>query len=131
MAVVVPELGSGSWVKDPLKQLELLFAHALTSNYSQSTIYPNKVTSIPYIIAKYQQYPESLISEMNKALTAYLLRYFSNVNVQCGLGDETEDNRYDLNISATVTRDGVTHGLSQIITLKDGKIVNVIRATNR
>lgn len=127
---VVPELGAGGWVEDPIEQLNLLFGHMLSADYSQSNIYRGNVTSIQYLIANHQDDPTNLKSAVDAALTEYLGRYFDTVTVETYTGDDTE-REYVLFISADVTRNGVTYSLSKAAKVDGGKIIEVTAEANR
>ena len=131
MVAVVPELGPGAWVTDPLKQLDLLLSHALESDYSQSTIYQGKIFSIPFIIASHQQDEVRLVEEINTGLANYLGRYFESTDVNCTVGEVNDDGTYGLNLSAKVKRNGISYGIERLADIKDGRIIAVGKEVNR
>jgi hypothetical protein len=130
MAATLPELGSGGWVTEPMKQLDLLLAHAMESDYSQSTIYFGNITSIPYLFQKFQHDPGRLCSELENMLSAYLSRYFDTVSVRCTTEDK-EDNKYDLYISGTVKRKGLSYELAKVVDLENNRMRYVAEVNNR
>lgn len=132
MATVLPALNGDGWISDPLKQLDLLFAHALESDFSQSNIFHGKVTSIPFIVAIHQANTENMAREMQDALKLYFGRYFDSVNVTASIGDDIEGtNKYPLFIEATITKDGSLYSLSNILNVENGKITDVLREVNK
>ena len=131
MVAVVPELGPGAWVTDPMKQLDLLMSHALESDYSQSTIYQGKIFSIPFIIASWQQDEVRLVEEINNGLGNYLGRYFDSTDVNCTVTEVASDGTYALNLAASVKRNGLSYGIERLAEIKDGHIRNVIKEANR
>lgn len=128
MSTVMPELGSGGWVTDPKAMLTLGFSHVIESDYSQSTIYQGKISSIAYIVAAHQNDPYQLKSEMEQLFDTYYGRYFNTVstNVQVINGDHPEG-VYDLAIDIEVTQGTQTHKLSVAARLENSKLKNVIK----
>jgi hypothetical protein len=130
MTACVPELGPGGWVTDPIRTLDLIFSHCLESDYSQSTVFYKMVTSIAYIIAFYQNNPAQLASELESRLELYFKRYFNTAQVQVTTGTVVEG-RYNIDVIASVTRDGKTYQLGKIVEIEGGKIKKVIAQANR
>ena len=132
MATVLPALNADGWITDPLKQLDLLFAHALETDFSQSNTFHGRVTSIPFIIAIHQANPDNLVRELKQSLTVYFSRYFDSVTVNSSVGPDIEGtNQYPLFIEATVSKNGSLYNLSNIVTVENGKIANVLREVNK
>lgn len=128
---VVPELGFMGWITDPLKKLDILFAHAVLTDYSQSTVFRNKVTSIPYIIAQYHNMPLELQGELQIKLQAYFSRYFDTVSVQCKSQPADQDNRYTVSLSIAVQDKGNFYELVNVLVLENGKVASVLKEVNK
>lgn len=130
MSKVVPELGSGEWIRDPETKLTMLFGHALVSDYSQSNIYHGQVTSIPFIIAENQDNISAMTSEMEAALNVYYRRYFSEVNVVV-TANESDTGQYGLVISVSVVDNNKTYNLSVAGALQGNRLVDIVKEVNR
>lgn len=129
---VLPSLSGAGWVTEPGKMLSLLYAQALIALRSQSTIYYGNITSIPQIIASYQNSPSLLIEEMEKSLSNYLASYFDAVVVNV-TSDATDLNLiigYTIYIYIKVTRDGIEKTLSVAMNTDDVVLRKVLGAIN-
>lgn len=136
MKRLLPELGSGGWLSDPQQKLTLLFGHALASDASQSNIYDGAVTSIPDIIARYQNDVNDMVLQMDQALTTYYSRYFDSVIVISSVDADSnttgsDDGVYTLSISIEVVDSGKTYSLAVSGQLEDSKMINIIKEVNR
>lgn len=131
MVAVVPQLGASGWVTSPMKTLDLLISHALESDKSQSTIFNDEVFSIPWYIATYQDNESLLIQNIDNGLSKYLSRYFDSVNVDTTTTAPDSQGRYELNLAASVKRDGVTYDIAKLALIRDGKILRVVAENNK
>lgn len=127
----VPELGSGGWVTDPLKALDLIFAHALESDFSQSNVFHGRVTSIPFIIALHQTRPDNLSQELETALRNLFGRFFDSTNISVRYAEPDAYGKYVLTVGVSVTKNGIDYSLSTVISIKDGKVVEVLKELNK
>lgn len=130
----VPSLGSNGWVTNPGTMIETVFAFALTSDYSQSTIYQGEVTSIPYLINLYQQNREELSERLETALRTLYSRYnFENLYIDVTTTDNSlsgSPQTYDLSIVIEVTVDGRNYNLSRIARNLGSELAPVFEAIN-
>lgn len=109
MTIALPLLSSIGTPATPEALLDYLLAHALASDYSQSTLFYGKVTSIAYIVATYGNRPVVLMDNMREALTRYLEPYFVSLDVTVQQkpipGLPEKGNRYGLEIAITAMND--------------------------
>lgn len=131
MVAVVPELGAGGWVTDPLKTLDLVIAHAFETDYSQSTIYVDQVVSVAYILQQYQHNPTTLMEQIQTALQRLLNRYFDASTVTTSYVDSTTENRYSLHLNVMVKRDGLSYSLTHLYNIVNGRFIRVLEEINR
>lgn len=130
MTIFVPMLGGEGWVKDPARQLVILYAHALVADGIQSTLFNGNVTSLPYITALYQNNPVELTNEIENSLTAYFDRFFVTTNVNVSY-TQTNVNKYDLYISVEVTDvDGNVLSLADAAQIDNGILLSTIAKLN-
>ena len=126
---VIPSLGDG-WVEDPVRKINLMFANALVSDYSQTTIYAGKVTSIPYIVATYQTNQATMASELEAALQLYFKNVFSIVDVQVTY-DAPIGNKYNLYISINITENQKLFSLAASTAVDKGVLSLVTLELNK
>lgn len=127
---LVPHLGGEGWVADPARQLNLLFAHALVADGNQSTIYKDTITSIPFIVAQYQDSPQNMATNLQEALTTYFSRFFATVDVEVNVNNVL-NHQYTLYLSVIVTAtDGNTYSLAFESLVDQGSLKAVLTALN-
>ena len=112
--VAVPVLGFLGWRDDPAKKLDILLAHTLVADYSQSNRWEGTVTSLAYLIAKYGRDAYLMRTESEKAYERYLSNYFSKVEVTVTtkVSDEKTD-KYELVITVEVWVNGVKYDMAK------------------
>lgn len=125
--VVVPSLSE--WITDPKKKLNTQFAYALTADYSQSTNFNGKVTSIPWLIATYQNNQAELANEMEVALRAMYYDMFDSVTVNISY-DTPVNATYNLYISIEVMQAGNSYDLAIVGQVDNGVLKSVLNQIN-
>lgn len=127
MTVVVPTTDSVGWVKDLAQMADRLMSYAMTSNYSQSSLYPNRITSIPWIIKVSNNDPYTLEQNLRDALQGYFGRYFDIVEVEV-LVSESNDTYLDesgltIRLDLNIVHQGYRHSLGRLIQTVNSQIV--------
>ena len=130
MTPILPALNGNGWVTDPTILLNTLFAQCLVADYSQSTIYDGTITSIPYLVATYQDNPLVMATKLEEALTLYYSRYFVQVTVLVTYSD-VPDILYPLYISIDVIVGGITYSLANVASIKNGMLNAVLQEINK
>lgn len=125
--VYLPTLGPDGWVPPSQKMLDGLVAHIYCSDFSQSTLFYNAVTSVAKIIKTNQSKIEEAARDFEQSLVRYLSAYFKDVQLSVRPID-TNDSilNGELAIVGEVTdNDGVTYTLKAALTSKGsiGKVV--------
>jgi hypothetical protein len=85
----VPSLSDDGWVYSNEKVTDYLLCHFFEAEYSQTYIYDNKVSSLPYLLFRNNNNPTELCREMISTLQRYFGRYFNDVVVE--VSDRTPD----------------------------------------
>jgi hypothetical protein len=118
-------------LKEPLQVADQALADCFVANYSQSVIYKDNITSIVYILQRNTDRTDQLILQIEADLTTYLLRFFDVANVRAKLLDDTDtdptDKRFTLRISIDFVTAGQAYQISQLATIEDSQLVNVLR----
>lgn len=128
--IVLPVLGGEGWVTDTTNKISILMAQALVADYSQTTIYADTITSIPYIVAQYQTDPLNMAIKLEDTLTTYYKRYFTQVTVTVTY-DDTPGITYPLYISIIVVNDGISYSLANVASIDKGILTTVLREVNK
>ena len=130
MLPVIPSLSPMGWISDPKTALNIMFAQCLVSDYSQSTVYAGKITSIAWIVATYQNNKIEMMSVMENALQIYLGRFFDAVSVVV-VDDGIDKPRYAINLDIVAQKEGVSYYLTQNLNIDSGKLNIVLSHLNR
>lgn len=125
----VPTLTSTGWLTDIAKRADALMSYYLTSEYSQTSIYKGKVTSLTYHVQQHNSNPEKLQSTVESDLRVYFERYFDSVDltVTTNLPNPDDPNRVNLQIDVVVYEGEYRYSLGQEIRSANGKVIEIIK----
>lgn len=123
----VPTLSASGWVGDVVSMATRLLDYFFASDYSQSHLYLDNITSFPYLVKVNGHRPEELKRDVKSTLTPYLSRYFDDVVVTASTTSLSKDDtsRYNLTLDINVTLNGREVSLGRAIELGDGRIVKI------
>jgi hypothetical protein len=99
------------WVLDPARQLNLSFAHTLTSDRFQSIIYSGKVTSLMNLLIRFQHDPDRLMDAIIESYTNFYNRIFDSADVDATY-TMNPDESYSVQLSIIVTKNGTKYSLA-------------------
>lgn len=126
---ILPALSIDGWVDTPMRAADYLFSHLFLSDFSQTYIYFNKVSSIPYLLYKHQNSIQNLTSEIKMMLDNYFGNYYDLV--EC---DVINTSGNSINGSITIylqLKDGDDiFTLNKVLEYTDSKIKNIIDYNN-
>ena len=131
---ILPILGPEGWVTDPSQALDKLYKHAFVTDFSQSTIFHGKVTSIQHVIARNPNNIDKITRDLSETLRTYIGRYFPDldVTVKDSTIEDTDGNnpqKRTINIDIIVRHEGKVYSLGSSLTQEeDGDFKNAIRA---
>jgi hypothetical protein len=80
--IMFPSLSEDGWINSSMKIADYLLSHFFISDYSQSYLYIEHVSSLPWIIQKNQSDIPKTCSDIQSTLVNYFSRYFDNVEVE-------------------------------------------------
>ena len=130
--ITLPALSEDGWVNTPVKQADYLFSHFFLSDYSQTYIYTDKVSSLSWLLQQYGNEPPEMARNLKATLEQYFGRYFDNVVVE-STSSQVDNNPNEQNLSIYVTfqsKDGVTYNLGRMVNVENTKIKNVVTLSN-
>lgn len=132
MSIVVPSLSEDGWVDADGRQAEYLFSHVFLSDYSQTYIYDDQVTSLAWIIAMHDGDPLMISNTTQSRLETYFSRHFNNVVVETSIVTDPDDgNKYTLRIYLSFTgKDGVDYSLARLAFVENSLIKKVTDLSN-
>lgn len=129
---LMPSLSMDGWVGDPVQIADYLMSHFYLSEFSQTSLFPKQVASLPYIIYENQGDPIKTSEKIRSVLETYFSRYFSNVVVQTNYrDDETDPSRSIIDTFIEFVDDvGKTHSFSKSAELLNGKFNKIVYINN-
>ena len=129
MIKTVPSLSTSGWITDPKMMLSTILSYVLTSENSQSVIYADKITSLAYIVAKFQNDQNEMAAQTERYLNAIYQKYFPTTTVAISY-DTPVNGKYNLFISVDVTSNGIPYDLAVVASVNNGVLSNIINVLN-
>lgn len=127
MEPAVPSLSTDGWVTDIRKKADLVIAHYLASDYSQSNVFLTRITSLAYQVQTYGHDPEQLQPLIQSSLQAYLERYFESATVKVTIeSSEQGTARYDIRFDGVVTQGGLRYSVGKLIEVQNNKVKRIM-----
>jgi hypothetical protein len=128
----VPSLSDDGWVLSSALRANYLMSHFFLSEYSQTSLYPDQVSSLPYIIQQNQGNISKTSTAIRSTLAGYLTKYFNDVNTQVDfVQDEINSTKYRIRIYVTFTdNDGITYNLGKLAVVENSKISSIADLNN-
>lgn len=132
MAAVAICLSKAGWLTGVIEKLDVLLSDFLTSQYSQTELYPQGVASFVWLTAEHGDNPTVMTEQTKLVVERYLTPYFDTVVVETKHVFENPNDLtgYTVEIYINVTQNGVAYDTRQLFTLRDGKFKKVIGASN-
>ena len=127
-----PDLGPQGWTDSIPIIIDKLMAHFFVSENSQTSIFPGKITSFPYLLQKYRTDPNGLATATQNALFDYFSRGFNNVATDCTIVDNMPDTS-SLSLSIYiefVDSKGDKHVVARVAESFDGKFTKLVNINN-
>jgi hypothetical protein len=130
--IYLPSLSEDGWVNSSSKIADYLISHFRLSDYSQTYIYHENVSSLPYILQKTQGSIFNTVKETESILSTYFSRYFNNVVVDVSEIPNTEDpSKGQISIYLKFTdSDNKTYDLGKLLEVRDTTIERIINLDN-
>lgn len=132
MSVKVPTLSSAGWLETVGQKADRLFAYYLTSEFSQSYLYHNNVTSMTYHIQQYGNRPLELQEVVQRELKAMLNSYFDDVELRVAVDEPAQGDpeRINITIDCKVIQDGVPYSLGRLVKATQSKVIEFMELNN-
>ena len=131
--IPVPSLSPAGWLKTPAEQADTLLAHAFTANKSQSSLYPNAVTSVQWLIERHGRDIPTLMEKMRQDLSDYFGRYFPegvDIDVQGDPSSDAPNDKIVLRLIINFTDNGKQYNLPNTVDIVNGKFAKLARLNN-
>jgi hypothetical protein len=133
MTIPVPTLSTQGWVTDQAGKLDFLLSHFFLADFNQTFLYVGQVVSLPEIIQKSGGDAAAVIPELQRKLKAYLLKYYSNVELE--VSSKTDLNtdptsKIELMLILTLGDNGVFSSYNRLLQSKDSRLNQIIKLNN-
>lgn len=125
-------LSDSGWISSSTELADQIFSHLFLSDYNQTSLFPNNVTSIAYIVQKNLNDKLSLIGDLKLCLSSYFSKYFNNVEVEVKeVESRIEDGTISISIMVTMDDDqGKVINLGKLFTTNGIKITKITTLIN-
>lgn len=130
---LLPTLSSDDWVEGTEKKADYLLAHFFESDYSQTSLYLGRISSLSWVIQEGNNDMNRTLSLLRATINDYLSRYFESVETEVSINQDNQPSSYVfLNLYIGFTdSDGNEYTLSRLLKLLDGKLNQVIKNNNQ
>lgn len=126
---ILPTLSISGWVTTISEKADRLLAYFFEADGLQSSLYRDKVYSLPYIIKNFSGDAHAITQEVQSQLSMYLRGYFDNVEIQSDY-EIDENGKVNIKIYARLTEKGKDYSLGKLVVLADNNINKVINLNN-
>ena len=130
MTLCVPTLSLHGYVRSPTMALSVLLSDALTTYKSQSWLFRDNLTSIPYYVNQYGTKPDALVTVLQAALQTYFERYFTEVVVNVEHNSNVANPGYTLRVGVYAIIDSVPYSVAESYDVEDSAIRKTVAAFN-
>lgn len=121
----VPTLSTDGWVRSNSKRIDYLLVYFFVSDYLQSTLYQDKVSSLPWILKENPRDMNAAAEAVRRQLNIYLAAYYDSVSIDVSVEDTdptVSAAKTTMMIRATVTLNGETFQVPKLLKIVDGKL---------
>lgn len=119
------------WISSVEKKGEKVLVYFLTSEYSQSVLYPGSIASLQYLVQRFGGDPIELQRQIQEVLQDLMERYFGSVDVSVTVnGMDGDENRLVIQFSCII-RDAVPEvSLGRRVEVIDGALDKIVAINN-
>ena len=126
MAVILPTLTEDGFLDNPQLMLTKLYEYFLSSDYSQSVSFFGNISSLRYIVRKYNEDIDILKMEISDALNVMIGRYWSDYEVTVNIVNYNPDRlSFVIKTEIVVTVNGVRYSLTEDTSVEKSTLVKI------
>lgn len=131
MSTGVATLGKEGVINDVDRKIDYLMCCFFFSKFSQSTLYRGRVTSLGKLLQMYGDNDLNIREEIETSLKAFLVKFFTTVNVTVTIEDNGDNPGIKLLLEAIVSDETsitpVSTSVGYSLLTKDSKLKSIIR----
>ena len=130
--IPVPTLSLDGWVKSTAEKADYIISHFFESQYSQTALYPGKVSSLQYLIQQNQSDMTKTSVSIREELKKLFTNYFGNATAEVTYKSETPNSsRVSLSIYVSFKdSNGKEFVLSKVVEIMNSKIQKIVTINN-
>ena len=126
MAVILPTLTEDGFLDNPQLMLTKLYEYFLSSDYSQSVSFFGNISSLRYIVRKYNEDIDILKMEISDALNVMIGRYWSDYEVTVNIVNYNPDRlSFVIKTEIVVTVNGERYSLTEDTSVEKSTLVKI------
>ena len=128
MAHPVPSLDGSGFITDAALKIDAIFANYAATQYSQTVLYRNRISSFSKDIQVCSQQWQRLAEVMQQSLSRLFTAYFDQTDItveldESSMNDETAT--FQMFISGSVIQDNTSYNLSKVLQVTNAKFSSV------
>lgn len=128
VAYPVPSLDGSGYINDPNIKVDTLFANYAATQYSQTILFRDKISSFSKDIQQCSQQWDKLPDFVKRSLDRLFTAYFDQVDLEVQLDEASMDANnasFKLNISGTVVQDSNQYELAKVMQVTNSRFASV------
>jgi hypothetical protein len=130
--IAAPSLSTLGWVTDPVNKFDLVLSWFFLSDYNQTYLYKEYVTSLPRIIEKNGGDIQGVLADLRTSLSDYLKRYYDNVKVEASVGNNASDftGKIQVNLNIGIGDNGTQKVYGRILKSTNSRLESIAKINN-
>lgn len=123
-----PSLSVDGWTKSAIHVADQMLSDFFLSEYSQTSTWPDKVKSFPWLVQRYTDDASQLALQIQELLKSYFIQQFNDVQVEVlAIQDEGSVNTNSMSFFLAFSDDtGETFNLNRLLRYNNLKIVEIV-----
>lgn len=128
MAYPVPSLDGSGFIRDAALKIDAILANYATTQFSQSILYRNRISSFSKDIQMCSQQWQKLPATMQASLDRLFTAYFDQTDISVDLDEESMNDQtasFKIYIVGSVVQDNTSYELSKVLQVTNAKFSSV------
>ena len=128
MANPVPSLDGSSFITDPHLKIDAILANYASTNYSQTVLYRNAISSFSKDIQQCSQQWDKLPDSMQRSFDRLFTAYFDQTDILVDLDQDSMDQdtaSFKIIITGSVTQDGIGYEIGKVLQITNTQFSSV------
>lgn len=128
----IPTMGIKGWINATSDVADYVVACFLSANPSQTVLFREETTSLPYLLKIYANRPNELEIQLQdhldkKLKAAFGYESYANVTLDNDIDDDT---KYTINFTGFIVTDSKSYTLGWMVQIQNSRVVKIAKINN-